>query len=75
MFVDALNTASIPRTTLATTVVTILQEQLRHVHMEQCGANPLDAARVASLKENEAATMTRVTEKKVQMAVSGAFYG
>lgn len=74
MLVHALNAASAPRT-LAATVVTILQEQLRHVHMEQCGANPLDVARVASLKENEAAMMARVTEKKVQMAVSAALNG
>lgn len=40
------------------------------MHMEQRGVNPLDTTVVASLNESEAAIMTRVAEKKVQMAVS-----
>ncbi len=40
------------------------------MHMEQRAVNPLDAAMVASLNESEAAVMTRVNEKRVQMAVS-----
>lgn len=39
------------------------------MHMEQRAVNPLDAAVVAGLNESEAAIMTRVTEKRVQMAV------
>lgn len=38
--------------------------------MEQRGVNPLDTTVVAGLNESEAAIMTRVAEKKVQMAVS-----
>jgi len=38
--------------------------------MEQRAVNPLDAPLVASLNESEATIMTRVTEKRVQMAVS-----
>lgn len=49
-----------------------LQEQLRHVRIELRAVNPLDAAVVAALNESEAAIMTRVTEKRVQMAVSRA---
>lgn len=40
------------------------------MRMEQRTVNPLDAAMVAGLNESEAAVMTRVTEKRVQMAVS-----
>ncbi|CAM9578292.1 unnamed protein product [Ectocarpus sp. 8 AP-2014] len=45
------------------------EDQLRHVHMEQRGVNPLDTTVVAGLNESEAAIMTRVAEKKVQMAM------
>ncbi|CAM9093699.1 unnamed protein product [Ectocarpus fasciculatus] len=37
--------------------------------MEQRGVNPLDTTVVAGLNESEAAIMTRVAEKKVQMAM------
>lgn len=51
-------------------MLAILQEQLRLVRIKQRTVNPLDAAVVANLNESEAAIMTRVTEKRVQMAVS-----
>lgn len=38
--------------------------------MELRAVNPLDAAMVTNLNESEAAIMTRVAEKRVQMAVS-----
>lgn len=38
--------------------------------MELRAVNPLDAVMVANLNESEAAIMTRVTEKRVQMTVS-----
>lgn len=46
-----------------------LQEQMHILRVEQRGVNPLDAPAVAALAESEAAIMTRITEKKVQMAV------
>lgn len=42
------------------------------MRIEQRAVNPLDAALVAGLNESEAAIMTRVTEKRVQMAVRKA---
>lgn len=40
------------------------------MHMQQRAVDPLDAAMVAGLNESEAAILTRVNEKRVQMAVS-----
>lgn len=50
-------------------VRSVWQDQLRLLHMEQRGIGARDPTAAAQLADSEAAIMTRIAEKKLQMMV------
>lgn len=48
----------------------VLQDQLRMLHVEMHAIGPHDPTAAAQLTDSEAAIMTRIAEKKLQMMVT-----